>query len=115
MGFITEKQLKQNVDSMINARIKLSIETKIKKPMVDMKEYVFEKEKYYSKKDIDNCLVSQIDIITKMFSDQIHADFINIGKIKSKNIYGRGVEGPTLFSDEDIEPFVNDVFSKVLF
>ena len=49
MGYVGERNLEQEVNSVIDSRIKSMVENKIKQHITDSHEYVFENKKFYLK------------------------------------------------------------------
>ena len=52
MGYVGERNLEQEVNSVIDSRIKSMVENKIKQHITDSHEYVFENKKFYLKEDV---------------------------------------------------------------
>jgi hypothetical protein len=115
MGYINERDLEQQVSSIIDTRIKSLVDNKIKQHVTDSKEHVFEGKKFYLKEDISKGLNTNVDLISGLLSKQIASSVVDVRKISSSPVNGREVEGQRLFHHENIDRYVDNLLSNIKF
>ncbi|MDI5886541.1 hypothetical protein [Flavobacterium yafengii] len=111
MGYINERDLEPQVNSIINSRIKSLIDNKIKQHVTDSKEHVFEGKKFYLKDDISKGLNANVDLISGLLSKQIQSSIVNVRKISPLMTSN----GQRLYYHENIDRYIEDLLSNIKF
>lgn len=111
MGYVGERNLEQEVNSVIDSRIRSMVENKIKQHITDSNEYVFENKKFYLKEDVRKGLNINVDMISGWLSNQITSSVVDVRKINYSVIDA----GQKLFYHETIDKYVNDILSNIKF
>lgn len=108
--YFNERFLEQEFNSIIENKIRLSIEQKIKTKSKRLAIYKFENNIFYLKNDVDNILNESIDSICNSIATYIKEDLKN--KKKTIPSFIKSGTGEPLYYKEDIVNYANGLISN---